>query len=296
MKIRVGIDIMGSDAPPERLIEAVVKGVTAFSQSHSFFVFCTPAYQQLLPCTTVLCTEVIAMEDQPLSAVRQKRDSTLVRGIKALADKSIDVFITAGNTGALIAASSLFLPLISSVKRPVLAAEIPTVKNPLVILDVGGRIAQGPEELALLASLGAHRQRERLKIALPKVALLNIGAERIKGGERSVETYQLLSKGEGGYTFVGNIEARQIFSGDVDVLVTDGFSGNVLVKALEGTADFIFDFLTKEGIDISSYQSHFSYEGHPGAEVLGVEGRVVKCHGAATARSLYSAISGVCGA
>jgi glycerol-3-phosphate acyltransferase PlsX len=292
--LRIGIDLMGSESDPELLLPACIKANKQYGSHHQFHLFCTPPYQEKVPFLVTSCSQVITMEDDPLVAVRTKKDSSLVVGIQALKNGVIDAFVSAANTGALIAASSLFLPPLPGCKRPALLVEIPTVKHPLAIVDVGGRVNPTVEEMLCYALMGADHQRAVRNISLPKVGLLNIGQESKKGTVEAREVFKTLSEGDFPFIFVGNVEARDLFSGEIDVLVTDGFTGNVLVKALEGGASFIFNYLSKElGQDLKPISRHFSYEHHPGARVAGVQGIVIKCHGRATQDSLFSGIAGL---
>ena len=314
--MRIGIDLMGSESSPTVLFEAVLNAAQHFSDHDSFVIFTTPSVLQILldnsrfkpmmvdqssSIDIHLVSEDISMEDDPLAAVRIKKDSSIVQGIFQLKEKKIDAFVSAGNTGALVASASIQLPKMG-LDRCCLLASLPTKKDPIAILDVGGFLSPSPETLLQYGKVGAAYQRALLGKKRPNVGLMNIGVESKKGTSDVRLAHQLLSKEESDdFHFVGNVEGRESFQGGIDVLVTDGFTGNVLLKVSQGVSAFIFDDL-KSSINrnsdehayevIDHLHRYFRYDEHPGAFLCGVDGLVIKCHGAASTRSMYQSIVG----
>lgn len=246
--------------------------------------------------------EFIAMDDNPLLSVRQKKNSSLVVAMRLLKQKKLDAFVSAGNTGALIAAAALFMPMLPNVKRPALLAVLPTLGGPLTVIDVGGNVTSKASHLVQFAKLGASHHCRITKQANARVGLLNIGVESKKGTAELRRAYAALKSDfeaglSPGIDFVGNVEARDVFGGSLDVLVTDGFTGNVLLKTSEGVSSFIFDYIRQHSPEplkesANALQSIFNHAEYPGAIVCGIKGIVVKCHGSATDISLFNAIQG----
>lgn len=317
--LRIGIDLMGSDSAPQVLFDAVLKARENLSPSAVLVVFATSDVFNSLKSASalqksaiefVVAEESISMQDDPLVAIRRKKRSSLVLGLKALKKNRIDAFVSAGNTGALVSCATLSIPKLPGIYRPALLATLPTRKNPMVVIDVGGNVSCRASHLVQFAQMGAAYQRCLLGIQSPRVGLLNIGVESKKGTAEVRQAYQLIQEqcqelnGQGmefALHFLGNIEARDIFEGNVDVLVTNGFTGNVLLKSVEGVSSFIFDSLYSASKNIASklfeeglndLQRYFNYAEYPGAIVCGIDGIVIKCHGEASVKAFYSSILG----
>lgn len=298
---RIGIDILGSDTAPEAFFSAVKKLYDTYRDTAEFVIFgneATPSSE--IPF--ILAKEVITMEDDPLVAVRRKKDSSLLMGMRMLQKKEIDAFVSAGNTGALIAAAKMHLSTLPGIARPALMALMPTQKKEIAVLDIGANVAYKGDHLLQFASMGIAYQKTR-GVTHPTVGLLNIGAEQKKGTPELREAYQRMQSlnkpGIAQPVFVGNIEGRDVFKGEIDVLVTDGFTGNIFLKTAEGIASFILGELShKLGKEAPpSIQEAFTnlYEGlhntiNSGAIISGVEGVVVKCHGNASPEALVASI------
>ncbi len=296
---------MGGDTSPDQLFDAVLQASQTLDSSLTFVVFATPdvidriSYRKRPNIELYLTHDVVAMSDEPLAAVRHKKGSSLISGIRLLKKRQIAAFVSAGNTGALIAAATLSLSLKPGIKRPALLANLPTEKGFVAVLDVGGNISCKAHHLVQFAQLGATYQRISRGIARPRVGLLNIGVESQKGTKEVRQAYQILQEmgPASGMAFVGNIEAREVMQGNVDVLVTDGFSGNVLLKSIEGASTFILHFLAEhlrgQTTDwLKELNVQFNTEEQPGAILCGVEGIVVKCHGNASPRAFFHGIKG----
>lgn len=297
---------MGSDNSPLVLYEAILQALEHINASITFVVFGTTGvvehFKQLkhphsssVKITYHLVSEVIEMSDEPLTAIRRKKNSSLVQGIRLLKKKKIDALISTGNTGALIACASLSLPMLPNIKRPALLAVLPSQKGPVAVLDVGGNVSCKAHHLVQFAQMGAAYQKAAQGIQVPKVGLLNIGVESKKGTSEVRQAYQILSEFSTKHLeFLGNIEGREVFEGKVDVLVTDGFSGNVFLKTIEGVAAFIFEKLQKTDLPmLPEIKRQFRYEEYPGAILCGIDGLVMKCHGNSSPRAIFNAIKGV---
>lgn len=318
--MRIGVDLLGSESSPEVLFEAVLQEAKQLDHADSLVVYVTQdTVDRLLPTKIDsalpdegaskidlhIVEEFIQMDEEPLSAIRSKKRSSLAVGIQQLGERKIDAFVTAGNTGALIACATIRLSPLKGIDRSALLAVLPTQNCPLAMLDVGGNVSCKAQHLIQYAHIGAAYQRCSLGLERPTVGLLNIGVESKKGTPEVREAYKVLleqsSAPESKIRFVGNIEGREAFQGKVDVLVCDGFTGNVMLKTSEGISAFIFEYLQKSLKGASSeelhrildeMQRHFSYDEYPGAIVCGVDGVVVKCHGAATQKAMQNSIRG----
>lgn len=249
------------------------------------------------------CTEVVENEDDPIRSVRRKKDSSLVVGMKLLKEGKADALVTAGNTGAVIAASVFELGRIKGISRPALAPVLPTIPGkPLLLLDSGANSVCTPENLLGFAIMGSHYMENIMGIEKPKVGLINIGVEEKKGTPVIKDAYKLLKEAD--INFAGNLEARRIPHGDADVAVADGFTGNVVLKLIEGMGDFMKsamkDIFMKNimsklsALALSSglkeFKKKFDYKEHGGAPLLGVDGMVIKAHGSSDAKAVFSAI------
>lgn len=314
--MRIGIDLMGGDSPPQLLYPAVIKAAKQLDAECTLLVIATKQVVDGMSHMIAkspprgsariefqIAEDVIAMGEDPLSAIRKKSKSSLVLGMRLLKKKALDAFVSCGNTGALIASATLFLPHLPGISRPALLVPLPTKKGPVAVLDVGGMVSCKAEHLIHFAHLGAAYQRAVQGVKFPTVGLLNIGVESKKGTAEVRQAYehlQGLNDIDSKMHFAGNVEGREVFNGSVDVLVTDGFTGNVMLKTAEGVSAFIFDALqdimkgaSKEFREaFVDLQKHFTYSEYPGAIICGVDGLVMKVHGNASEEALFSSILG----
>jgi glycerol-3-phosphate acyltransferase PlsX len=291
---RIGVDLMGSDTPPQALATALIQ-LLKENFPAEFLVFASPDVELPNHLPSVICPETIEMRDDPMTAVRRKKESSLCQGLHYLHEKKIDAFISAGNTGALILAAKAKLKTLPLIDRPALLTLLPTHKKEIAVLDVGANLTLKSHHILQFAAIGIAYQKSR-GISHPTVGLLNVGTEAMKGTPQVREAYaKLQTLNQNSLTFLGNIEGKDVFSGDVDVLVTDGFTGNVFLKTAEGLAAFILKELEKQqpaGFTISSLRDRLYVAEHPGAILCGVEGVVVKCHGDITPAKFMSSIKG----
>ncbi|HEX8062144.1 MAG TPA: phosphate acyltransferase PlsX [Allosphingosinicella sp.] len=311
---RIAVDAMGGDVGPEVMLAGAAR---AFGrrQDLSFLLFGDePALRAELTkhdglasvCELIHTEDVIASEDKPSQAIRRAKTTSMGRAIAAVKAGDADAAVSAGNTGALMAMSKLALRTMPGIDRPALAALLPTLgENDLVMLDLGANTECDAQNLVQFAVMGAAYARVVLELPKPRVQLLNIGTEELKGTDDLKEAAAILRDADYlGMRFDGFIEGDKLSRGDVDVVVTDGFSGNIALKSLEGTARFVTDLLrraftssirSKIGFLISRpatelLKHHLDPNNHNGAVFLGLNGLVVKSHGGATEKGVANAI------
>ncbi|MGM0439516.1 MAG: phosphate acyltransferase PlsX [Chlamydiota bacterium] len=302
------MDLMGGDNSPEELFKGVLQVLPSLESSDVFVVIGIPEVIDKLQATYqgstsipkfpqlefAKASEVVTMEDSPLRAVLRKERSSMLQGLRRLSREDFDGFITVGNTGALFAGSAIFLPRFPNISRPALLALLPSLKGKVAALDIGANLVCKSKHLINFAQMGIAFQQCREGIERPRVGLLNIGSEAKKGREEVRKTYEMLQENCFGGHFVGNVEGRDVFKGEVDVLVTDGFTGNVFLKTTEGVTSFMLE-LYRQHLPKNSQQellSSIDYSHYPGAIICGVEGLVVKCHGNSDAKAFASGIKG----
>lgn len=303
--MRIGIDLLGSDTPPEEIFPAILRAAEHAAPEITFVIFTTStvlaelcAFSSLGNIEFHIVEEFIAMSDDPLSSIRKKKNSSLAVSMRMLKKNQLDAFITAGNTGALVGCAALYGPMFPGIKRPALLAVLPTLSNSLTIIDVGGNVSFKAENLVQFALLGTAFHHSTTAQSNIRIGLLNIGEESKKGSIELQQAYTLLKDLYGKsdqVAFIGNVEARDIFKGTFDVLVTDGFTGNILLKTSEGISSFIFDYINAQGDanmknTASRLHGVFDHTAYPGAIVCGIDGLVIKCHGNVTEMSMYHSI------
>jgi phosphate acyltransferase len=305
-QLDIGVDLMGSDNAPSVLIDSVIQ--YALNMQHvSFYLFGTIAVEkyflkQKIPLNVnfVSVAQAIEMDENPLLAIRQKKDSSICVGMRYLAQKKISALISSGNTGALVSAAKTIVGMKRDILRPALLAWLPTKKKPLAILDVGANVNVKPIHLVQFAKMGIELCKAK-KIAVPRVGLLNIGSEKLKGTSLLQETYQeLISlKDRWEFDFKGNIEGKDVFKGDVDILVTDGFTGNIFLKTSEGVTSLILDRLNEKipkeicntiSTHLKDLESYLHYAQYPGAILIGIKALVIKCHSYSSPESFVNGI------
>jgi phosphate acyltransferase len=240
-------------------------------------------------------SERVLPGESPAAAVRRKPDSSISVGLRLQQQGDADAFISAGSTGAVMAASLFILRPLPGVDRPTVATFLPTGAQPVLLVDAGTNVDCKPRHLLQFAHLGHIYVQDALGVDRPRVGLLNIGEEPEKGDERAVETFRLLS-GDPGLNFVGNVEGRAIVEGVCDVLVADGFVGNVLLKFYESVAQFIVALLQREltrfdlAMDMTGVLRALDYSEYGGAPLLGVNGVSIICHGGSTPKAIQNAV------
>lgn len=303
--IRIALDAMGGDLAPEVPVKGAVMAVGELPTPCEILLVGPKAQiaaeleKQGGPkpnLRIVDAPEVVGMGEKPLEAVRKKPNSSISVGLTLQKKGEADAFISAGNTGACMAASTLILRLHPGLERPAIGAMFPTAAKPVLVMDVGANVDCDARELVGFAHLGAVYARDVLQRVEPKVGLLNIGEEDEKGNAAAKEANQQLRQAHG-INFVGNVEGRDVLSGDCDVVVCDGFTGNVLLKFYESVAKLFAKLLARE-VGKEALQQPFmqsvakvlDYSEYGGAPLLGVKGVSIICHGSSSARAIKNAI------
>jgi glycerol-3-phosphate acyltransferase PlsX len=296
--IRVAVDAMGSD----RGAIAVIEGARLAASEQIEPVIFGAAGLDTGDLAHVPTTQVIGMDEKPADAFRTKDDSSLVRAVKAVADGEADAVVSPGNTGAMLATGLVLLRRVPGVRRPAIAVPIPARRGPSVLIDAGANADCRPEHLLQFGTMGAVFAEEILGIGRPRVRLLSIGEEPEKGNQLTLGASKLLAASD--LDFRGNAEGRDILEGAADVLVTDGFTGNVALKAVEGTIRTLLDSLREEVTASTAgtvggflirpaarrLRKRLDPDTYGGAYLLGLRGLVVIAHGNSSAAAIANAI------
>ncbi|HCC07963.1 MAG TPA: phosphate acyltransferase PlsX [Clostridiales bacterium] len=309
-EIKIAVDAMGGDNAPTEII----KGVVEFTNKHNIKVILVGKadliYSQLLhhdfsqdKIDVVDAPEIISNDDSPTEAIKTKKQSSMVIGLHMLKEKTVDAFISAGNTGALVAGGTLIVGRIKGVKRPALGAIFPTLKGFSLLIDCGANVDAKPIYLKQFAQMGSIYFKNVVGVKEPRVGLVNIGTEDKKGNELVRESYKLLKNSD--LNFTGNLEARNIFKGEADIIVCDAFVGNIILKHTEGLVKDIFGLIKKElnssilskigGLfairAFKNIKKVFDYSEYGGAPLLGLESLVVKAHGSSKSSDIQAALN-----
>ena len=302
----VAVDAMGGDKAPGEIV-AGARQVADAGAIGVLLVGLPGGMGDTGDLPLVECSEVIGMDDDPGQGVRRKKDSSLVRAAEAVRDGRAMAMVSAGNTGATMASALLRMGRLPGVIRPAIATPIPDPQkpHPTLLLDSGANAEATPAMLLQFAQMGAAYSTKRYGITRPRVALLSIGEEKSKGNPLVKETHALLAEGDhGGFDFVGNVEGRDFFADQADVVVTDGFTGNVALKTLEGSLRFLMETLTgvlgkPELSDAAGailphllpLAAVLDPETTGGAMLLGVDGVCVISHGSSSSVAIVNAIT-----
>ena len=296
--VRVAVDALGGDRAPEE----VVAGASAAASPEIQPILVGPQGLDTAGLPLIVSEGLIAMHDHAVEAVRAKPDSSLVRAVRAVADGEADAVLSAGNTGATLAASLLHIRRLPGVHRPAIAVVIPTKRGPTVLIDAGANADARPEHLVQFAHMGSVFAEEILELSRPEVRLLSIGEEDEKGNQLTLEAHELLRTAD--LAFAGNMEGRLLLEGGADVVVADGFTGNVALKTLEGTIRTLLDALRGElGSTLRGklggalmrpaarkLRARLDPETYGGGYLLGLNGLVVVAHGSSSRVAIASAI------
>ena len=298
MAIRVAVDALGGDRGPEEIVEGALG---AASDDIEPIVF-GPRGLDTRGLALVETEGAVGMDEPPVEGVRAKPDSSLVRAVRAVADGEAQAVVSAGSTGAMLAASLFHIRRLPGVLRPGIAVVLPARRGPSILIDAGANADARAEHLLQFAHMGATFAEEILGVAEPEVRLLSIGEEAEKGSQLALEAHELLR--ESSLRFAGNTESRRLLEGDADVVVTDGFTGNVALKALEGTILTLLDSLHVElgasvrgrlgGLLIRGaarqVRTRLDPETYGGAYLLGLRGLVVIAHGSSSRVAIGNAV------
>lgn len=306
--MKLAIDAMGGDHAPEQVVLGVNRAlkkwpelaITLYGDEGKIKTFLEEGSRAQI----VHASEVILGTDEPVRAVRRKKQSSLVLMAEAVAANEAAACVSAGNTGALMAAGLFIVGRIDGVERPALSPTLPTIDGKgFILLDAGANSDAKPEHLLQYAVMGSVYAEKVRGIGKPRVGLLNIGTEEKKGNELTKAAYKLLSEASG-LNFIGNVESRELLNGVADVVITDGFTGNMVLKTIEGSALSVFSMLktaltasTKSKIgalllkdELRGLKSKMDYAEYGGAGLFGLKAPVIKAHGSSDANAFYHAI------
>ncbi|MED1917719.1 phosphate acyltransferase PlsX [Bacillus thuringiensis] len=307
--MRIAVDAMGGDHAPKSTVSGALAAIKENPAITVVLVGDEQAIRNHLPqdipanIEIVPAAEVILPDDEPVRAVRRKKNSSLVVAVEMAREKKVDAMISAGNTGALMTAGLLYAGRMDGIERPALCAYIPNTKGRVTLtLDVGANMDAKPHQLVQYAVMGSLYAEKVLGFERPTVGLLNVGTEEGKGNELTKAVFPLLQEAD--LNFVGNVEARDVMQGACDVLVCDGFVGNVLLKAVEGAASTIFSQLKQEFTSslinklgaailkpgLVRFKKKMDYAEYGGAPLLGLKSPVIKAHGSSNERAMKNAI------
>lgn len=308
--MRIALDAMGGDFAPQPNVEGAISALAANPDLEIALVGDQPALEDLLGKTghsgkgiqVVPSDGVAGMDEKPTEALLKKPKCSISVCWKLMAGREVDAVVSAGSTGAVVAAGLRTRLFLKGVKRPGIAVVLPTLKGQSVLLDVGANPSARPEHLAQYAIMGAIYAREVLGTKDPRVGLMNIGSEEGKGTDLVRETHALLTQGPAKDRYIGNVEGRGLYQGEADVIVCEGFVGNVVLKVSEGMADMMLRKLAHEvseylpvekdktGAAFQAIGKKYSYHESGGAPLLGVDGICMICHGSSNGRSILNAL------
>ncbi|CAM4224004.1 phosphate acyltransferase PlsX [Lacicoccus alkaliphilus] len=302
--VKIAVDLMGGDNAPEAVTKGIMEAVKDDGTLEILAYGLEGSYNGDHPQIEFIeVTEKVESEDDPVRAVRKKKDSSLVRAAKAVKDGEADACVSAGNTGAIMSAGLFVVGRLKGVERPAIASLIPNTSGKgIMLLDMGANADNKPKHLYQFAEMASIYMEEIEGRKNPEVGLVNIGSEDNKGNEITRAAFELLQESD--LNFTGNFETRDIISGTIDIAVTDGFTGNIVLKTIEGTAKSmmteikdIFLKNTKNKLAAAVLKNDFGrvkdlldYREVGGAPLLGLDGYVLKAHGSSDARAIHNAV------
>ena len=305
--MKLAVDAMGGDHAPKEIVLGVKRALREFNDIEVLLYGDEKQIKQYITpedrLTIVHTDEMIEGTDEPVRAVKRKKNASMVLMAQAVKNGEADACISAGNTGALMTAGLFIVGRIDGIERPALAPTLPTLDGKgFLMLDLGANVDAKPEHLAQYAVMGSIYSEKVRGINNPRVGLLNIGTEDKKGNELTKKTFQLLNNLP--INFVGNVESRDLLDGPADVVVTDGFTGNMVLKTIEGTALSVFSMLKKTftsstknklaaGLvknDLKQLKNMLDYTEYGGAGLFGLKAPVIKAHGSSNEVALYNAM------
>ncbi|PZE22492.1 phosphate acyltransferase PlsX [Paenibacillus xerothermodurans] len=309
--MRIAVDAMGGDNAPDVTVSGALAAAREWNDTTVILVGDAERLETLIgkhgarPSNLEIrhAAETIAADDEPVKAVRRKKDASMVVAGRMVAEREADAMISAGNTGALMTTGLLVVGRIRGIDRPALAAMIPTVDGVGVLgLDLGANMDASPEQLRQYAIMGSIYRNKVHGVSEPRVGLLNVGTEAMKGNELTKAAFPLLEQAP--VHFVGNVESRDVLNAPCHVLVCDGFAGNVMLKSIEGTAAVVFSVLKREFMrsvatklaalvlkpGLVRFRKNMDYSEHGAAPLLGVNGLLLKSHGSSDANAIKNAV------
>jgi phosphate acyltransferase len=308
--MRIALDAMGGDYAPGPVVAGAVQAAAADSNLRVVLVGDQIQIETALDhaggkpdrVDIFHCTQIVGMEESPVVALRKKPDNSISRCWQLLAERKVDAIVSAGNTGAMVAGGLRLRRFLPNVDRPGIAMLMPTEKGPCVLLDVGANVSPKPEHLYQYGVMGCILARKTLQRDKPKVGLMNVGSEQAKGNELARDTHALFNASPLRENFIGNIEGRDIHKGVADVVVCDGFVGNVVLKTCEGVFEFMMKVMAQElkatlrnevmlGMQVlQNLVSRYDYHEFGGAPLLGIDGICIICHGSSKDKAIKNAL------
>jgi len=307
--MKIIIDAFGGDNAPNAVVDGAYRAAADFNVEIALVgdeaklnAYIKEKGHANASVSIIHANEVISGEDDPVEAIKKKKDSSMVVGLQALTEDKGDAFVSAGNTGALVTGSTLIVKRIKGIRRAAIALPYPTTKGFALLLDGGANADCSPQFLQQFGIMGSIYVSKLFRIENPRVGLINIGTEDEKGNELSVAANKLLKETE--LNYVGNIESREIPNGAADVIVCDGFTGNIILKLTEGLAEFLFGNVKKVFVKnmftklsalfvkkgFKQFKASLDYTEYGGAPILGLSKPVIKAHGSSDANAFYHAI------
>jgi len=310
--MRIALDAMGGDFAPEPNVAGAIAALKADDQVEVVLVGDESRLESSLEkfgeshdrLTIKHADSVVEMDEKPTAALRRKPNSSIAICWRLMAARDVEAVVSAGNTGAVVAAGLRTRLYLSNVKRPGIAVSLPTLNGQSVLIDVGANPAARPEHLYQYGVMGAVYAREMLGIEQPRVGLMNIGSEDTKGNDLYRETHRFLISSSLSERYVGNVEGRGLYRGEADVLICEGFVGNVVLKVSEGMAEFMMKTVAQEVIQqldgdrvqatraFHELARRYQYREAGGAPLLGIDGICIICHGGSDDCSIANAIRG----
>ena len=310
--MKIAVDVMGTDYGPAEIIKGVLQAVDEYGcdvvlvgDQEVIRQELAREHQENNPKITIHhASQVIEMKDHPGISVKKKRDASIVVATQLLHEKECDALVSSGSTGAAVASALFGLGRIRGIERPAIATVIPNIKGATVLVDSGAKVDAKPEQLVQNAIMGSIYAELQLGIPQPRVGLLNIGEEETKGNEQCLATYPLL-KADPHIHFIGNVEGRDINKGTVDVVVCDGFVGNVVLKTMEGLAAAVMEILKKTLMEsgilaklgallmkpaLLRMKKQMDASEYGGALLMGVRAPFIICHGSSKAKAIKNAV------
>ncbi len=304
--MRIAIDAMGGDFAPSEIVKGAIEAAQMYPEDVYILAGDKEKIEKVAPIPSNIeiahTDQFIAMDESPSQAVLSKKKASMKVAAEYVKRGECDAIISAGNTGALLQIGLLTIGRIKGIKRPALAVLIPTKKSPCLLIDAGANADCKPEYLIQFGYMGSLYMEKIIGVKNPRVALINIGEEKGKGNQFYRQIHSLMESER--FNFIGNVEPRAIFHGDTDVAVADGFSGNIVLKSVEASAEFMMSLLREEikrsviakvaSLTMKpifrNIKKRLNHSEHGGALLLGLKGTLIKIHGRADARTVYNAI------
>ncbi|MCP3026157.1 phosphate acyltransferase PlsX [Halobacillus sp. A5] len=309
--MKLAIDAMGGDHAPEAVVKGALKAVSSIEGLEISLIGdeekINPYLNKSNKISVIHTTEVITADDEPVRAVRRKKQASMVLMAKEVKEGRADGCISAGNTGALMSAGLFGVGRLKGVERPALSPTLPTEDGKgFLMLDVGANVDAKPSHLLQYAIIGSIYCEKVRGISSPRVGLLNVGTEEGKGSELTKKAFELMTGAP--INFIGNVESRDLLNGAADVVVTDGFTGNVALKTIEGTALTMFSMIKSTFMknikskiaaglvknDLKKLKNQLDYSEYGGAGLFGLSAPVIKAHGSSNERAIFNAIKQAC--